>query len=71
MNIQFVNQAQNSNAQRYDFGDGSGVSFEESPVHAYAAEGQYSATQAACPDSDFSAPECDSKTLLVTVVAVP
>jgi len=41
--ISFQNLSQNADVYRWDFGDGSPVSFNENPIHIYQHEGVYTA----------------------------
>lgn len=42
--ISFINESSNANNYQWDFGDNSPFSFEENPVHTYAAPGNYNVT---------------------------
>jgi PKD repeat protein len=43
-NVTFTNASKNSETYSWDFGDGSPVSTEESPMHAYTTGGEYTVT---------------------------
>jgi PKD repeat protein len=43
MTISFQNLSQNANVYRWDFGDGTPISFNENPIHIYQHEGVYTA----------------------------
>ena len=52
--IDFTNTSQNAVSYEWDFGDGSGVSTEENPTHAFDAEGTYQVTLSATNIDGFT-----------------
>ncbi len=69
LTVKFRNLSVGACCYRWDFGDLSSPTFQDEPIHSYAMAGDYVVVLTACPQDDFSKPNCSQASAVVTVTS--